>query len=494
MYAIYLTSQFMLDYSTTFYNVIFLLLAIPSAITFLYWFYSKLLYYGKLFFKSLDKTEKGFLVIAICVSSILIIISYNITSIFTKAYVPEEKRKYTMYYEVESNENIEKGKILPEMVYSVITGNVLYTFDTQFLLDMDIYNNINASENDIRQPLFAVFSLPYTILPRLLSEISFDEIYLPLIAIIQAIIIFVTIILLEKMMKLKGLSRLLFMIFLSVAYPTLLFMLNMEQYVIHVFYLIVFIYMGINKIQDKDMAYIMATGTLLTSGILFPLLGEKNNIKNSIKNIFITFLKFMAIFIISARVLLLSPNKVNSMHELYTNFTKPVTSSVERINMYTHFALNTIVSPQTEVREDLLPTKLMVIDGQKFFIKPYNTYISQTNNTNTNILGIIILCITFLGFIFNRKDSFSKICFVWILFSFVLLSIIGYGADENGFILYAYYFSWAFVCLLFKFFETVLQKWPKVKNTIYALAIIPVAVINFYGIYQLIEFGLQYYC
>ena len=48
--------------------------------------------------------------------------------------------------------------------------------------------------------------------------------------------------------------------------------------------------------------------------------------------------------------------------------------------------------------------------------------------------------------------------------------------------------------LLFNLFETVLQKWPKVKNTIYALAIIPVAVINFYGIYQLIEFGLQYYC
>src|SRR5699024_6421848 len=83
IYAIYLTSEFMSDYSTTFYNVTFLLLAIPSAITFLYWFYSKLWYYAKLFFKSLDKMEKGFLITAICVSSIGIIIIYNITTIFT---------------------------------------------------------------------------------------------------------------------------------------------------------------------------------------------------------------------------------------------------------------------------------------------------------------------------------------------------------------------------------------------------------------------------
>ena len=124
----------------------------------------------------------------------------------------------------------------------------------------------------------------------------------------------------------------------------------------------------------------------------------------------------------------------------------------------------------------------------------YSPNLNQANNTNVNIFGIAVLIIVFLGFILNKKDSFSKICFAWVLFSIVLLVIFGYGAFENGFILYAYYFSWAFVCLLFKFFETVLQKWPKVKNTIYVLAIIPVAVINFYGIYQLIEFGLQYYC
>ena len=42
-------------------------------------------------------------------------------------------------------------------------------------------------------------------------------------------------------------------------------------------------------------------------------------------------------------------------------------------------------------------------------------------------------------------DFFSKICFAWVLFSVVLLAIVGYGASENGFILYSYYFSWAFI-------------------------------------------------
>ena len=73
------------------------------------------------------------------------------------------------------------------------------------------------------------------------------------------------------------------------------------------------------------------------------------------------------------------------------------------------------------------------------------------------------------------------------------MSILKYGASENGFILYTYYFGWAFVCLLFKFFESVLKKWPKIKNTIYSLVIATMCIINFYGIYQIIEFGMQYY-
>lgn len=374
-----------------------------------------------------------------------------------------------------------------------LIGNLLYTFDTQFLLDMDVYNNINAVENDLRQPFFGIFSLPFTILPKFISSISFTEIYPFLIAIVQGFIVFVSIILLEKMMKLKGLSKLLFMIFSCVTYPTLLFLFNMEQYVIHVFYLIVFIYMSINHIKDKDMLFIMASGTLVTSGIFFPLLGEKNNFKQSIKNIFFTFLKFVAILIISSKVLLLLPNQLKMKIDTFSNFYADTLTPIDKVNMYTSFALNTVIAPKVEVNNSILASQTMISNGYKYHILAYNPAISRVENTTINIFGIIILAMAILGFILNRKDSFSKICFAWLLFSIILLPIIGYGADENGFILYSYYFSWAFVCLIFKLFESLFKDHTRIKNILYALLILPTAIINFYGIYQLIEFGIQYY-
>lgn len=472
------------------------LFAIFATITFLYWFYTKLWYYLKLFFKSLDKLERNFLIISTCLFAITIIIIYNVTSVFTAAHIADEDKKYILTYSEENEQTLAIGQLMKDDVYSVICGNLLFTADTQFIIDTDAYNNINAKENDIRQPLFGLFALPYTIVPKLISDITFDEIYPFLIAIVQGFMVFVTIILLEKVMKLQGITRLLFMLFLTFTYPTVLFLVNMEQYVIHVFYLVLFIYMVLNKIKDKDLLYIMATGTLITTGILFPLLGEKKNFKESIKNIFFTFLKFAAILIITGKIIFYTPDQLKGQIDnlsIYTSSTSEAVDYATQANMYTNFALNTVIAPQIKSEEGILASKIMIRDDLTVRIVAYNYKVQQTENTSTNVFGLLILSIVVLGFILNRKDAFCKICFAWVLFSVFLLLIVGYGASENGFILYSYYFSWAFVCLIFKLFELLLKKWPKIKNTIYTVAIIPMAIINFYGIYQLIIFGMQYY-
>lgn len=496
LYALYITYTFTNEYILTHSNVLYAFFAIFSSITFLYWFYTKLWYYLKLFFKSLDKMEKNFLIIAISVFAVAIIIIYNLTSVFTHAQIAEEDKNYVLYYSEENEQTLQMGQYMKNDVFRVLTGNLLFTADTQFIIDTDAYSNINAKENDIRQPFFGLFTLPFTIAPRLIADITFNETYPFLIAIVQGFLVFVTIILLGKMMKLTGITRLIFMLFLTFTYPTLLFLINMEQYVIHVFYLIVFIYMAINKIKDKDILYIMATGTLVTSGILFPLLGEKKNFKESIKNIFFTFLKFAAILIITGKIVLYTPEQLHEQYNnlvIYTNGADDPVATDVQANMYTNFALNTVIAPKIKSEEALLAGKVLVMGDLKARIQAFNYKLQQTENTSTNVFGLVILGMVVLGFILNRKDSFSKICFAWVLFSVFLLLIVGYGAKENGFLLYSYYFSWAFVCLLFKLFETLLKKWPKIKNTIYTLAIIPISLINFYGIYQLIIFGMQYY-
>lgn len=118
IYASYQTSNFMFDYSTTFYNILFVIVAIPAIIIFLYWFYSKLWNYSKLFFKSLDKLERNFLIIATCIFSVAIIIIYNVTAVFTKAYVPEENRKYVLTCSEENDETKKKSQEFVEHTFT----------------------------------------------------------------------------------------------------------------------------------------------------------------------------------------------------------------------------------------------------------------------------------------------------------------------------------------------------------------------------------------
>lgn len=492
-YELNLTSFYMLYYSTTYANIIFVIIAYPSVVTFLYWFYSKLWCFFKLFIKSLNKFEKNFLIIATSILTVAVIVIYNVTTIFTHAQINKENRRYHIEYDVVNDETTKEANSLIDMIYTCIRSNLIFTADTQILLENDTYNNIDYLENDLRQPFFSIFAFPYTIIPRLISDISFKQIYPFLIAVIQGFLMFVSIILIEKMMNLKGITRLLFIIFLSVTYPTLLFLINMEQYAISIFYLVTFIYMSINKIKDRDWLFIFSSGSLLTSGICFPLLGEKGNLKNSIKNIFFTFLKFVAVLIISAKVLLIFPDKLSQQTEAYSHFSGENTSFNVRLNMYTNFAFNTMVAPEIETKEIFLANSIAIVNNVSYRIHALNYCIAQTNNEKTNILGIIILLIVLVGFILNRKDKLSQICLFWIIFSVILMPIVGYGADENGFILYSYYFSWSFVCLLFKFFESILKKWPKIKNTIYTLAITSMCTINLYGIYKIIIFGIEHY-
>lgn len=492
-YAVYLISLNMPDYSTTYAHPIFIILAIPSAILLLYWFYTKFWYYFKAFFTSLDKFEKYFLSISICIFTVVVIVVYNMTNIFSHAYISEENRQYVLQYEVKNDETVKRGQQFVEDVFERVRGDIVFTTDTQYILDGDIYNNITAKENDIRQPFFAIFSLPFTIIPKLISDITFSGLYPMLLAIVQGFIVFVTIILLEKMMKLSKPSKILFTIFMTFTYPTLLFLINLEQYVIPVFYLIVFIFMSIKDIKDKNMVYIMATGSLLTSGILFPLLGKLKDLKYSIKNIFFTFLTCIAIFIISAKILLLLPPELNNEINKIGQFTQTEITYLDKFNMYTNFSLNTIIAPEIEVVNKDFINQILYTKDYQYKLDAQNYRVVQANTKDFNIFGLVIFIIAVLGFALNRKDKFSQICFAWILFSIILLPVLGYGAYENGFILYTYYFSWAFVCLIFKFVEKLLSKWPKIKNTIYALAIIPMAIINFYGIYQIIVFGMQYY-
>ena len=74
----------------------------------------------------------------------------------------------------------------------------------------------------------------------------------------------------------------------------------------------------------------------------------------------------------------------------------------------------------------------------------------------------LFLCIlTF--FIVNIKDKLNRISFYWVIFSFIILCVVGWGTLENGLILYALYFSWAIVILMYNLIKQIFNLINKEK-------------------------------
>ncbi len=479
---------------------IFAILAIPAISVFLYWFYNKIAYYFNRYVKTLDKIEKNYLIIASSILITSVVIIYNLTNLFYGCKLSREKYDYeltnlrTNQVISEEDESIYE-KVIIRKTYAQPYYDIVYTSDTGWLYLQDAYTNVVSQENNFRQPLFGIFAIPFSVIPRLLADIiPVSNLYAVLLAIMQGVLIFIAFTLLARMMKLRGIAKGLFLAIISLTYPTLLSLLNLEQYCIPVFYFITFIYFSINKInEDKKIMYIATAGNMLTFGVFFPFLGERKNIKQSIKNIFCTFCIFLAIFIVTAKVALLFYDKTAEEISNFKKFSISEHSAMEKFNMYTNFAKNNIIFSKFKVDKNTLLDVQIDEEEEYTNVLIYGPVIKSMDTNKLSIIGLTIIIIAILGFILNRKDLLSKIAFIWIVFSFILHCIIGWGIPEDGLILYTLHYSWAFVCLIYKFFEKVFEKHKNIKNAIYVLIILSLTFINLYGIYELVKFGVEYF-
>ena len=104
------------------------------------------------YYLSMDKIEKWYLFITLSISIILIPIIYSLTNVF--------------YY--------------PTTVSGTVNGfEGIFGADTGNLLETNAFGNINAPENDVRQMLFGLFALPFSVLSYIISKIFFFIPHLP---------------------------------------------------------------------------------------------------------------------------------------------------------------------------------------------------------------------------------------------------------------------------------------------------------------------------
>ena len=371
--------------------------------------------------------------------------------------------------------------ILNSNAFSDASGNydVIYTSDSNSIVGENVYLSILHGENDIRQPLFAVFAIPFLGLPYLLSVIFFFApksmaffMNLPQIA-----LLIVGYYMLAKLLKLKKRERVFFLIGILSTYTVLLFSVMMEQYIIGFFYLILFIYEKVRE-KESDFTYIAASGTILTSAATIVMYFErKKGWKDFGKKFLRLFLYGVSIVILAGRtdLILTSFQRLQAL----LAFSGDKVAFRERMMQYVSFVKSCFMAPASEI-----------IDFGNGFVCWRLRDITQWD-----IAGIVFIALVIVSFVINRKDKFTQVCFVWCLFSMIILGIAGWGTNENGLILYSLYFGWAYFALIVKLGMTIVKKLKleKIGVIVWLGMVVYLLYENLPKMILMYQFAVKYY-
>lgn len=450
IYFVKIYYDFHYTFQNQFYNlseinlIIISLVSVVACTFIVYFLIDKLYPIIKRFFKSLNKFEKMYLLVVTIASLVLCTIVFNVTTAF--------------YYS------------------SVTNFDIIYTADSSSIYKNDTFLNVNAEENDIRQPLFGVFSIPFCILAKGLSQIFFmiPNSYIIFLTTIQMALLAISLILISRLFNFKEGGQRNFILIFTCSATFILFSLILEQYIIAFFYLSLLLYSYIKGKSDPNYVYACATGTLLTSGILFPLVSREKNIKAFI----LKFLKIILLFVIIFVVFGQLPQIFNVIDRItrLMEFTGQELTIMDKFNQFISFFRNVLIAPSASVGT-----------GEYTL---YGYYVNEIYTISKIGLGILLICI--ISVIINRKNKMAKIAGFWILFSFLLIFIIGWGTAENGTNLYSLYFAFAIIGLLYLFMDTIIKN-VKLKNIFTIIICTFLVSFNIPELINIINFGIEYY-
>lgn len=365
--------------------------------------------------------------------------------------------------------------------------DVVYTSDSGALIRGNIFLSLYHGENDLRQPLFAVFSAPFMGIPYLLLELFecsavFKGILLNLV---QLALLLFGILLIAKGLHLSPIGRISFVIFFASTYTYMLFSLMMEQYIIAFFWLSVLFYAVCQSQETRHLPFCAATGTLLTSAATLPFLTDlspRKDFKAWFQKLFLGGCSFLLCIVAFGRadIFLTLPKKLTGLF----HFTGTSLTFHDRLLQYFAFVKSCFLAPDAYI----------TYDNKIFPDWDFPSWKLQ-DVTELSLLGIGILLCAVLGFFLTRKQKSSQISLYWVGFSFAILCLLGWGTRENGLILYGLYFTWSFAALLFSLFQYIGQK-TKLRFVAPVCSILAAVFMLFYNLpamVNLIHFGMIYY-
>lgn len=360
--------------------------------------------------------------------------------------------------------------------------DIIYTSDSPMLVQENAYLSLNFQENDLRQPLFAVFSAPFMGIAYLFSCLlgASEPVNALLMNYGQIALLFFSTFLLTKLLGLSPVKRLCFLMLSCFSYPFLLFTLMMEQYIVAYFYLILFLYLYCEKQQPQPFTLWGAGGTLLTSVILTPLLSRRHPVRQFrewFRDMLGCAMGFVLVMLIFGRMNVIL-DVAGSILEL-TQFTGKALTFADKLFQYTAFIPGCFSAPAAHIAPNM--------EGA--------TSWQLAEVSALDLRGIAIVLVALVSAVWNRKKQSSRIAALWIGFSFLVLVVLGWGTQENGLVLYALYFGWAFLVLAFQLLEQ-LEDLARVKFLVPAVSIVAATVLairNFSAIGEMLRFALSHF-
>lgn len=368
---------------------------------------------------------------------------------------------------------------------SGMSYEVIYTSDSPSMVDPNVFLWLYHPENDLRQPLFAVFAAPL-LAPAYLLALPFSGLSpmaVPLLMnLLQIALLMTANLMLAGAMGLNRTNRACFMLIASVSYTTLLFSVMIEQYIVAYFWLAFAVASCMQQGKASVLAVSAAGGTLLTSLACMPLAYRAETDGKGIRPFAAAMIRtgfgFLALFLGFGRLdTLMGFSKKAGILASFAGGG----SLAQRINQYLSFITSCFAAPDAAMNAAAYGHPSWQLTGR--------------NILKTDYAGLIILVLCAASFIVCRRDKMVRISAAWAAFSAVLLLVVGWGAPENGMILYTLYFGWAFLVLLFRLAEQIGQKLrfplltPVVTCTIVAL----LGWLNYRGISDLLHFATTCY-
>lgn len=372
--------------------------------------------------------------------------------------------------------------------------DVIYTSDSGTLMYNMGYLFLTFPENDLRQPLFALFAAPFVGAPYFLAAaIGLSESWLAIfVNSVQVLVLTTSNLLLARLLKLAPLERVGFMLVTSVCYAQSLAVLMMEQYIVAYFWLMLSLVL-ICRSRDvyrhditggynpSTMALYGAGSTLLTSFFWLPMASGHTTPRRALRwfgDMIALGLGYVALLLACGRfdVLATIAEKIESLGK----FTGAKVSLTDRINQYSGFIHDIFLAPAAGVGTSTMVETPHV----SWMLEPIESL---------NITGVIILTLALVSAVIGYRNRLSRMALAWILFSMIVLVVLGWGTQENGLILYALYFGWAYAMLLLQLLLCLTRKLraPWLFTVFCILIAILLAGVNLQGLSAMVHYGIE---